>query len=64
MQVLSIDSCVVFVVPIDLVEPLLHVIERLCVSHIVDDNDAMSTTVITGGDGAETLLTSGIPLYV
>ena len=45
-------------IPVDLVEPLLHVVERLEVGHVVDDDDAVGSSVVGGGDGSESLLTS------
>lgn len=33
------------------------------VGDIVDDNNTMGSTVVAGGDGSETLLPGGIPLF-
>ena len=49
-------------VSVDLLQPLLHVVERIHVGDIVDDADAVGTSVVGGGDGAETLLPCGVPL--
>jgi hypothetical protein len=49
-------------VAVDLLKPLLHVVERVHVGDIVDDADAVSATVVRGSDGTETLLAGGIPL--
>lgn len=49
-------------VSVDLLKPLLHVVEGVHVGNIVDDANAVGATVVGGGDGSETLLTSGIPL--
>ena len=49
-------------VSINLLKPLLDVVERVHVGNIVDDADAVSATVVGRGDGTETLLTSGVPL--
>lgn len=49
-------------VSVDLLEPLLDVVERVHVGDIVDDADAVSAAVVRRGDGAETLLAGGIPL--
>lgn len=49
-------------VAVDLLQPLLDVVERVHVGHIVDNADAMGATVVGGGDGAEALLAGGIPL--
>ena len=49
-------------VAVNLLQPLLHVVEGVHVGDIVDDADAMGTTVIGGGDGSESFLAGGIPL--
>lgn len=49
-------------VSVDLLQPLLHVVERVHVGDIVDDADAVGTSVVGGGDGSETLLSCGVPL--
>lgn len=49
-------------VAVDLLKPLLDIIERIHISHIVDNADAMCSAVVGGCDGSESLLTSGIPL--
>lgn len=51
-------------VSVDLLQPLLHVVERVHVGNIVDNADAVSATVVRGGNGAETLLAGGIPLVI
>jgi len=43
------------------VEPLLDIIEGLIISDIIDNDDTMGSSVVGRGDGAETLLSSGIP---
>jgi hypothetical protein len=48
-------------VTVDLQQPLLNVVECLCICNIVDDNNAVSTTVVAAGNSSETLLTSSIP---
>ena len=50
-------------IAVNLLQPLLHVVERVHVGHIVDDADAVSATVVGGGDGAETFLSSCVPLW-
>lgn len=50
-------------VSVNLLQPLLHVVERVHVGDIVNDADTMGTTVVRGGNGSETFLTSGIPLF-
>lgn len=49
-------------VSVDLLQPLLHVVERIHVGDIVNDADAVGTPVVRRGDGSETFLTCGIPL--
>ena len=49
-------------VAVDLLEPLLHVVERVHVGDIVDDADAVGATVVRGCNGAEALLAGCIPL--
>ena len=51
-------------VSVDLLQPLLHVVEGVHVGNIVDDADAVSTSVVGRGDCAETLLASCVPLVV
>lgn len=48
---------------LDLTEPVLDVVKGFLVGDIVDENVTMSSTVVGLGDGTETLLTSGIPLW-
>lgn len=42
-------------VAIDFVQPLLHIVERLRISHVVDHDDAMGTAIVRRGDGAKVL---------
>lgn len=49
-------------VAVNLLQPLLHVVEAVHVGDIVDDADAMSAAVVGGGDGAEALLAGCVPL--
>lgn len=49
-------------ISINFLQPLLNVAESFLVSDIVDNDDTMSTSVVGGCDGSETLLTSSIPL--
>lgn len=49
-------------VAIDLLKPLLHIVERVHVGNIVDDTDSMSTTVVRRSDCPETFLARSIPL--
>ena len=51
-------------VTINLLKPLLDVVERIHVRHIVDDTDAVGTTIVGRGNRAETFLTSGVPLVL
>lgn len=49
-------------VSIDLLKPLLDIVERVHVRHIVHDTDAVGATVVGRCDGAESFLTSSVPL--
>lgn len=49
-------------IAVNLLQPLLDVVERVHVGHIVDDADAVSATVVGRGDSAEAFLAGGIPL--
>ena len=42
-------------------EPLLDIVEGLVVSHVVNNDDAMSSSVVGRGDSAETFLPRSIP---
>lgn len=42
-------------------EPLLHVLERVEVSDIVHDDDAVCPPIVRGRDGAEALLAGSVP---
>jgi len=48
-------------VAINLVEPLLHVLEAFVVCHVVDYDNTVCTAVVGRGNGPETLLAGGIP---
>mmetsp|Transcript_24079 Transcript_24079/g.75448 ORF Transcript_24079/g.75448 Transcript_24079/m.75448 type:complete len:263 (+) Transcript_24079:560-1348(+) len=48
-------------VAVDLVEPLLDVVEALLVRHIIHHNNAVSPAVVAAGDCAEALLPGSIP---
>jgi hypothetical protein len=45
-------------------QPLLDVVERIHVCHIVDDADAVGATIVRRRDGAEALLSSSVPLLL
>jgi hypothetical protein len=49
-------------VSVNLLQPLLHVVERVHVGDIVDDADAMCTAVVGRCDGSEALLPGRVPL--
>ncbi len=49
-------------VAVDLLEPLLDVVEAIHVGDIVDDADAVGAAVVRRRDGAEAFLAGGIPL--
>jgi hypothetical protein len=51
-------------VSVNLLQPLLHVVERVHVGNIVDDTDAVGAAVVRGCDGAEALLACGVPLLL
>ena len=42
-------------------EPLFDIVEGFIVSHIIDNNDTVCTSVVGGSDGAETFLSSSVP---
>jgi len=46
---------------VDLAEPLLNVVEGLHIGDVVHYGNTVGTAVVGGSDGAETLLSSGIP---
>lgn len=48
-------------VAVNLLQPLLDVVERVHIGHIVDDADAVGATVVGRCDGSETLLASSVP---
>lgn len=50
-------------VAVDLLEPLLNVVERVHIGDIVDHADAVRTSVVRAGDGSESFLAGSIPLY-
>lgn len=49
-------------VTVNLLKPLLHVVEGVHIGDIVDDADTVGATVVGRGDGTETFLAGGIPL--
>lgn len=49
-------------IAVNLLEPLLHVVEAVHVGDIVDDANAVGATIVGRGDGSEALLASGVPL--
>lgn len=49
-------------VSVDLLQPLLDIVEAVHVRNIVDNANAVCAAVVGRGDGAEALLSSGIPL--
>jgi len=48
-------------VAVNLLQPLLDVVERVHVGNIVDDADTVGAAVVRGCDGTETLLACGVP---
>ena len=51
-------------VSVNLLQPLLDVVERVHVSNIVDDADAVGASVVGGRDCSESLLAGSIPLLL
>ena len=49
-------------VAFDFLKPVAHVLERLLVGHVVDDNDAVCATVVARSNSTESFLTSRVPL--
>lgn len=50
-------------IAIDLLKPLLDVVERVHIRHIVYNTDTVRASIIRGRDGSESLLACGIPLF-
>jgi len=48
-------------VPVDLVQPLLHVVERLGIRHVVHHDDAVRSAVVRRRDRPEPLLSGRVP---
>jgi len=48
-------------VPINLLQPLLDVVEGDLVGDIIDNDDTVGSSVVAGGDGTEPLLTGCVP---
>eukprot|EP00636_Phaeomonas_parva_P006845 CAMPEP_0118879552 /NCGR_PEP_ID=MMETSP1163-20130328/19295_1 /TAXON_ID=124430 /ORGANISM="Phaeomonas parva, Strain CCMP2877" /LENGTH=234 /DNA_ID=CAMNT_0006815739 /DNA_START=120 /DNA_END=822 /DNA_ORIENTATION=- len=48
-------------VPLDVAQPVLHILERLRVRHVVDHDDAVRAAVVLRRDGAEALLPRRVP---
>lgn len=48
-------------VAVNFLQPLLDVVERVHICHIVDDTDAMGTTIVGRGDCSESFLAGSIP---
>jgi len=51
-------------VAVNLVEPLLDVVERLPVGDVINNDNAVRAAVVAGGDRAEALLPRSVPLRV
>ena len=51
-------------IAIDLLEPLLHIVEGIHVSNIIHDADTMSTSIVRRSNGAEPLLARSVPLKI
>jgi hypothetical protein len=50
--------------PVDFVQPLLDIVKGIDISYIIHNNNSVGATVVTGSDGAETLLAGSVPLYI
>ena len=48
-------------IPVNFVQPLLDIVEGLIVRYIIDDDDAVGSSVVGRGDGTETLLSGCVP---
>ena len=51
-------------VAVNLLQPLLDVVERLLIGDIVDDNDAVRAAIVRRCDRAESLLAGRVPLKI
>lgn len=49
-------------ISVDLLQPLLDVVKGVLVGHVIDDNDAVCTSVVGRCNRAEAFLAGGIPL--
>lgn len=49
-------------VAVNLLQPLLDIVEGVHISDIVDNADTMGAAVVRGCDGSEALLAGGVPL--
>ena len=49
-------------VPVDLLQPLLDVVEAIHVGNVIDDANAVGAAVVGRCDGAETFLAGRVPL--
>lgn len=49
-------------IAVNFLQPLLNVVERVHVCHIVDNTDTMCTAVVRRCDCSETFLTGSVPL--
>ena len=48
-------------ISIDFMQPLFHIIERLLVRYIINDDNSVRPAVVRGGNGTETFLSGCIP---
>ena len=46
---------------VDLVQPLLHVVEGIGIRHVIHDDDTVRSTVVAASDCPEALLSRGVP---
>lgn len=50
-------------VPVNLLEPLLDVVEGVHIGHIVNNADSVGAAVVGRGNGTEAFLASSVPLF-
>jgi hypothetical protein len=44
-------------------KPLFDICEAICICDIIDNNNSMSSTIITGSNCSKAFLTSSVPLH-
>jgi hypothetical protein len=56
-QLVDVFSCV----PINLMQPLLDIVEGFSISHVVNNDNAVGATVVRRGNGPEAFLSGRVP---